>query len=88
MRISEVLLLSLIHIAATRTGMARARKHKQIHGDSGDKVRKKSAAKVKKTKATLPDDFVSVARRLGADEDKATFEAKLAKIAKEKRKAG
>jgi hypothetical protein len=28
------------------------------------------------------DDFVSVARRLGADEDKATFEAKLAKIAK------
>jgi hypothetical protein len=30
------------------------------------------------------DDFVSVARRLGADEDKATFEAKLAKIVKQK----
>lgn len=33
------------------------------------------------------DDFISVARRLGADEDKATFEAKLAKIAKAKRKS-
>jgi hypothetical protein len=29
----------------------------------------------------MSDDFISVARRLGADEDKATFEAKLAKIA-------
>jgi hypothetical protein len=28
------------------------------------------------------DDFVSVARRLGFDEDKGRFEAKLAKIAK------
>ena len=28
------------------------------------------------------DDFQSVARRLESDEDKATFEAKLAKIAK------
>jgi hypothetical protein len=28
------------------------------------------------------DEFVAVARRLGADEDKATFEAKLGKIAK------
>jgi hypothetical protein len=27
------------------------------------------------------DDFVSVARRLGADEDKARFEAKLGKLA-------
>ena len=36
------------------------------------------------TKKNAPDDFVSVARRLGADEDKATFEAKLAKIAKAK----
>jgi hypothetical protein len=34
-----------------------------------------------------PDDFISVARRLGADEDKATFEAKLAKIAKAKAKS-
>jgi hypothetical protein len=31
------------------------------------------------------DDFVSVARRLGADENKASFEAKLAKIVKAKR---
>ena len=30
------------------------------------------------------DDFVSVARRLGADENKARFEAKLGKIAKAK----
>jgi hypothetical protein len=30
----------------------------------------------------ISDDFVSVARRLGADEDKARFEAKLGKIAK------
>jgi hypothetical protein len=30
------------------------------------------------------DDFVSVARRIGADEDKATFEAKLGKIARAK----
>jgi hypothetical protein len=34
-------------------------------------------------KANKPaDDFVSVARRLECDEDKVTFEAKLAKIAK------
>jgi len=32
------------------------------------------------------DDFVSVARRLGADEDRARFEAKLSKIAKSKPK--
>ena len=44
---------------------------------------------IKKTKVTKaaaasskPDDFESVARRLGADEDKARFEAKLGKIAK------
>ena len=30
----------------------------------------------------LADDFVSVARRLECDEDKATFEEKLGKIAK------
>jgi hypothetical protein len=35
----------------------------------------------------LPDDFISVARRLGADEDKATFESKLAKIARAKPKS-
>jgi hypothetical protein len=35
------------------------------------------------TRANKPkDDFVSVARRLGCDEDKERFEAKLAKIAK------
>jgi hypothetical protein len=32
----------------------------------------------------LPDDFVSVARRLGADESKERFEAKLKKIARAK----
>jgi hypothetical protein len=32
------------------------------------------------------DDFESVAKRLGADEDKARFEAKLGKIAKAKEK--
>jgi hypothetical protein len=31
-----------------------------------------------------PDDFISVARRLGADESKERFEAKLKKIAKAK----
>jgi hypothetical protein len=46
---------------------------------------KKSAARsAKKIKPKQSDDFVSVARRLGCDEDKATFEAKLAKIAKAK----
>jgi hypothetical protein len=35
--------------------------------------------------SSKPDDFVSVARRLEADEDKATFEAKLAKIVKTKK---
>jgi hypothetical protein len=37
-----------------------------------------------KGKKHLPDDFVSVARRLGADESKERFEAKLKKIAKTK----
>jgi hypothetical protein len=35
-------------------------------------------------KSALPDDFVSVARRLGADEDKDRFERQLTKIAKAK----
>jgi hypothetical protein len=42
-------------------------------------------AKKKKSKKES-DDFVSVARRLGCDEDKATFEAKLAKITRAKSK--
>jgi hypothetical protein len=66
--------------------MVESRKHKSSHGDSGDKVRRAAAGKHKRKKK-LPDDFVSVARRLGADEDKATFEAKLAKIAKVKPKS-
>jgi hypothetical protein len=37
------------------------------------------------TKGRPKDDFVSVARRLGADEDKGRFEEKLKKIAKAKR---
>jgi hypothetical protein len=64
--------------------MSKDRQHKRIHGDSGDKVKKSSAAKPKNTEGRASDDFISVARRLGADEDKATFEAKLAKIAKAK----
>jgi hypothetical protein len=35
-----------------------------------------------KTKAKLPDDFLSVARRLECDENKERFEKGLAKIAK------
>ena len=66
--------------------MAARHKHKPIHGDSGDKVGKKKPAKATNPPPKLADDFVSVARRLGADEDKATFEAKLAKIAKAKPK--
>lgn len=38
--------------------------------------------KVPDSKPKKADDFKSVARRLGCDEDKATFEAKLKKIAK------
>jgi hypothetical protein len=37
---------------------------------------------VKASKSHKPDDFVSVARRLGADESKERFEKKLKKIAK------
>jgi len=50
---------------------------------------KTKAPTVKREKAPpkpLPDDFVSVARRLGADEGKKRFEAKLKKIAKAKPK--
>jgi hypothetical protein len=45
--------------------------------------------KTKRNKRRPPlkkDTFAAVARRLGCDEDKATFEAKLAKIAKAKPK--
>ncbi|HEX3808668.1 MAG TPA: hypothetical protein VHW02_03115 [Rhizomicrobium sp.] len=35
-----------------------------------------------KTQASLPQDFKAVACRLGADEDKARFEAKRRKLAK------
>jgi len=45
---------------------------------------KKPRTRLKKTKTVRADDLVSVARRLGANEDKATFEAKLAKIVKAK----
>jgi hypothetical protein len=47
---------------------------------------KKPRTRSKKIKAVRSDDFISVARRLEADEDKATFEAKLAKIVKGKAK--
>jgi hypothetical protein len=44
-------------------------------------ARKKKATK-KKSEKSAGDDFVSVARRLGADESKERFEGKLKKIAK------
>lgn len=50
-------------------------------------AKKTSPAKRKKPTKKEPDDFVSVARRLGCDENKAVFEAKLAKIAKAKAKS-
>lgn len=40
----------------------------------------------KKTKPKPDGDFESVAKRLGADEDKARFEAKLGKVTKAKPK--
>lgn len=46
------------------------------------RTRSNKAAKV--VKASLPDDFISVARRLGADESKERFEKKLKKIARSK----
>jgi hypothetical protein len=49
---------------------------------------RKPAQKKRPKPDSEKDDFVSVARRLGADEDKATFEAKLAKIVKAKPKKG
>ncbi len=53
--------------------------------------KQKPSKNPKAPKTTRPaqpsDDFVSVARRLECDEDKAAFEAKLAKIAKVKPKA-
>jgi hypothetical protein len=45
-------------------------------------IRKPLKEKAKKATKKESDDFISVARRLGADEDRATFEAKLAKIVK------
>ena len=39
-------------------------------------------ASPRKRKSPEPDDFKSVARRLGCDEDPQNFEEKLAKIAK------
>jgi hypothetical protein len=43
---------------------------------------KKKAKGKKATSKSKADDFVSVARRLGADEDKDRFEARLGKIAR------
>ena len=51
-------------------------------------IRKSLKQKAKKAPKKESDDFISVARRLSADEDKATFEAKLAKIAKAKSPKG
>jgi len=46
---------------------------------------KKAPAK-RRTQPQRDDSFEAVAKRLGADEDKARFEAKLGKIAKAKPK--
>ncbi len=46
-------------------------------------MKKKDSIK-RKTQPLHADDFKSVARRLGCDEDKDRFEAKLGKIAKAK----
>jgi hypothetical protein len=48
------------------------------------KTKAKPQAAAKAKKSSEPDDFVSVARRLGTDESKEQFEAKLRKIAKAK----
>lgn len=48
--------------------------------------RQKRSTKKRAALNRQPDDFKSVARRIGADEDKGRFEAKLGKIAKAKPK--
>lgn len=48
---------------------------------------KKFAAQPSKKLKKKDDEFVVVARRLGCDEDKAAFEAKLAKIVTRKPRA-
>jgi hypothetical protein len=46
--------------------------------------RQKNSTKKRAVRKRQPDDFKSVARRIGADEDKERFEARLGKIAKVK----
>ncbi len=48
------------------------------------KASSKKKYKKRPSKPKTPDDFVSVARRLGTDEDKERFEKNLGKIAKVK----
>ena len=43
-----------------------------------------SSTEVKQASKKAADDFLSVAKRLECDDDKATFEAKLGKLAKAK----
>jgi hypothetical protein len=52
---------------------------------ASSKTRRKTKAKTK-TKSDKADDFLSVARRLGANESRERFEATLKKIAKAKPK--
>jgi hypothetical protein len=51
------------------------------------KAKRKTKAPLQATKhkGSEPDDFVSVARRLGTDESKERFEKRLAKIANVKK---
>ena len=48
------------------------------------KAQKSQGRRMVGRKTDSPDDFLSVARRLGCDEDKAKFEKKLGKIARAK----
>jgi hypothetical protein len=51
------------------------------------KVKSPKTQNKRRNIGSLSQDFESVAKRLGADEDKDRFEAKLGKIAKAKPKA-
>ena len=61
------------------------RKRRRSQPDNMQTPSKKPRTRpAKKRKAVADDDFVSVARRLGTDEDRRRFEAMLGKIAKAK----
>lgn len=57
-------------------------------GSNGSEFMSAKIPKKRKPQRPLADDFKSVARRLGCDEDKERFEAKLGKIVKAKKGNG